>query len=123
MSVIYTPEEVAAHNTEEDIWFVVHGKVYDVTPFMDEHPGGEEVLLELAGADASVAFDDVGHSTDAVNMLDEYYKGDLKGEIIVKKTEKKSVAGSNVKPESSSINYLIPLSLVIAAILYKVYFS
>jgi len=45
----FTPEEVKKHNTKSDIWFSIGGKVYDVTKFLDEHPGGEEVLLEQAG--------------------------------------------------------------------------
>lgn len=42
---------------------------YDITEFLDQHPGGEEVVLETAGTDASGAFDDVGHSSDARDML------------------------------------------------------
>ena len=41
----FTAEDVATHNTRDDIWFAVHGKVYDVTDFLDEHPGGEEVRM------------------------------------------------------------------------------
>lgn len=39
----FTAEEVAQHSGRDDLWFVIHGKVYDITNFMDEHPGGEEV--------------------------------------------------------------------------------
>lgn len=42
---------------------------YDISEFLDQHPGGEEVVLETAGTDASGAFDDVGHSSDARDML------------------------------------------------------
>ncbi|VDM84012.1 unnamed protein product [Strongylus vulgaris] len=41
------------------------------------HPGGCEVLLEQAGGDATEAFEDVGHSTDARQMREEYFVGDL----------------------------------------------
>ena len=51
--------------------------MYDVTPFLDEHPGGEEILLENAGIDSSENFEDVGHSSDAREMLEEYYIGEL----------------------------------------------
>ena len=36
-------------NFEQDIWLVIRGNVYDVTKFLDEHPGGDEVLNDLAG--------------------------------------------------------------------------
>lgn len=42
-----------------------------------QHPGGEEVLLEQAGSDATESFEDVGHSTDAREMLEQYYVGEL----------------------------------------------
>ena len=35
-------------------------QVYDVTDFLSDHPGGEEILLESAGADSTEAFEDVG---------------------------------------------------------------
>lgn len=42
-----------------------------------QHPGGEEVLLEQAGSDATESFEDVGHSTDAREMLNQFYIGEL----------------------------------------------
>ena len=45
----YTLEEVSKHKGKASCWFVIHGKVYDVTKFLEEHPGGDEVLLEAAG--------------------------------------------------------------------------
>lgn len=45
--------------------------------FFLQHPGGEEVLLEQAGKDASEAFEDVGHSTDARELMKRYLIGEL----------------------------------------------
>ncbi|XP_052583505.1 cytochrome b5 type B isoform X3 [Peromyscus californicus insignis] len=70
-------EEVAKRNSAEETWMVIHGRVYDITRFLSEHPGGEEVLLEQAGADATESFEDVGHSPDAREMLKQYYIGDV----------------------------------------------
>jgi cytochrome b involved in lipid metabolism len=44
-----TFEEVEKHDKKDDCWMVIHGKVYDVTKFLGEHPGGEEVMLESKG--------------------------------------------------------------------------
>ncbi|KAJ3034424.1 hypothetical protein HDV00_005044 [Rhizophlyctis rosea] len=75
---LYEWSEIAQHNTRNDLWMVIEDKVYDVTKFLDEHPGGEEVLLEQAGVDATEAFDEIGHSDDARELLKGMYKGDLK---------------------------------------------
>uniref|UniRef100_A0A3P9A349 Cytochrome b5 heme-binding domain-containing protein n=1 Tax=Esox lucius TaxID=8010 RepID=A0A3P9A349_ESOLU len=73
----YTLEEIKSRNMCKEAWLVIHDKVYDITSFLEEHPGGEEVLLEQAGSDATESFEDVGHSTDAREMLIQYYIGEL----------------------------------------------
>uniref|UniRef100_A0A8C6PAG2 Cytochrome b5 type B n=1 Tax=Nothobranchius furzeri TaxID=105023 RepID=A0A8C6PAG2_NOTFU len=73
----YTLEDVRVHNMINDTWLIIHDKVYDISKFLEEHPGGEEVLLEQGGADATESFEDVGHSSDAREMLQQYYIGEL----------------------------------------------
>ena len=51
----YTVEEVAQHNTESDCWIIVDGKVLDVTPFLEQHPGGVEAIENYAGREATDA--------------------------------------------------------------------
>ncbi|NXM33950.1 CYB5B protein, partial [Oxyruncus cristatus] len=70
-------EEVGKRNSSREAWLVIHGRVYDVTRLLFQHPGGEEVLLEQAGRDATESFEDVGHSTDAREMLKQYYIGEV----------------------------------------------
>ena len=45
----YTLEEVSKHNKENDIWVTYSNKVYDITKFIEYHPGGKEKILEAAG--------------------------------------------------------------------------
>lgn len=62
MTQQYTVEEVKRHNEAGNLWLVLHGNVYDLTQFLKEHPGGEEVLINLGGQDGTHCFEDIGHS-------------------------------------------------------------
>ncbi|KAK8116105.1 hypothetical protein PG984_012607 [Apiospora sp. TS-2023a] len=73
-----TYQDVAEHNHKKDLYIVVHDKIYDCTKFVDEHPGGEEVMLDVGGQDATEAFEDVGHSDEARETLEQLLIGKLK---------------------------------------------
>ncbi|KAF2494369.1 putative cytochrome B2 [Lophium mytilinum] len=45
--------EVAKHDTRESCWVIIEGQVYDVTDFLDEHPGGPSIILRYGGKDAT----------------------------------------------------------------------
>lgn len=92
MAKRYSLKEVAEHKSNDSCWVIIHDKVYDVSKFLNEHPGGEEVLLEQAGQVATEAFEDVGHSTDAREMMAEYLIGELTDE------DKKFTKDSGPKP-------------------------
>jgi cytochrome b involved in lipid metabolism len=81
----FTLEEVAAHNAVEDCWIIVKDdgirKVYDVTAFLDDHPGGPEIIVDLAGQDSTDEFEDIGHSNDARKQLNDYVVGKIKGDV------------------------------------------
>ncbi|KAK0636926.1 FMN-dependent dehydrogenase-domain-containing protein [Bombardia bombarda] len=63
-----TGAEVAKHNSAKDCWVIVHGRAYDVTEFLPEHPGGMKIILKYAGKDATEEFEPI-HSPDT---LDKY---------------------------------------------------
>ncbi|XP_016331100.1 cytochrome b5 type B [Sinocyclocheilus anshuiensis] len=117
----YTREEVQIHNMSKDTWLIIHDKVYDITRFMEEHPGGEEVLLEQAGADATESFEDVGHSTDAREMLQQYYIGELHMDDR-EKVSKKEVYITTSEDARSWTTWLIPtVAAVLVGVMYRYY--
>ncbi|KAI8120288.1 Cytochrome b5 [Lucilia cuprina] len=77
MSSKYEMCEISENNGKngKPVWIVVKGVVYDVTKFLKDHPGGEELILEYAGKDATRAFNDAGHSIDAIQDMKMYKIG------------------------------------------------
>ncbi|PYH95375.1 cytochrome b5-like heme binding domain-containing protein [Aspergillus ellipticus CBS 707.79] len=57
MSQPFTPADVASHNSpDKGLYIIIDNNVYDVTQFVDEHPGGAKILKRVAGKDASKQF-------------------------------------------------------------------
>jgi cytochrome b involved in lipid metabolism len=52
----YTLAQVALHNSASSCWTAINGGVYDVTTWINQHPGGPEAILSLCGTDGSAAF-------------------------------------------------------------------
>lgn len=61
-------QEVERHNTPDDCWVVINGKVYDLSTFQTTHPGGSEIITGSAGKDVSNLFNEV-HPKDIVERL------------------------------------------------------
>ncbi|KAI9818685.1 MAG: hypothetical protein M1832_004160 [Thelocarpon impressellum] len=61
-----TGEEISKHNSRESCWVIVHGKAYDVTEFLPEHPGGPKIILKYAGKDATDEFEPI-HPPDTMD--------------------------------------------------------
>lgn len=70
--------DVASHNTAKSCYITVGTKVYDVTDFVEDHPGGGDLILEYAGKDVKAAMEDElshAHSESAWEILDDYLIG------------------------------------------------
>lgn len=117
----YIPlSEIAKHTTAESPWLAINGKVYDVSSFIDQHPGGEEVILESAGTDATGPFEDVGHSDHAIELLEGLYIGEGNPEelkIIKRKDNSVSLE------EGGSNNTLVMIVCVLVAAAAYYYFK
>ncbi|XP_043288361.1 cytochrome b5-like [Venturia canescens] len=74
---IISLDELAWHDSIDDCWIAVYDYVYDCTEFLDNHPGGFDVILEYAGRDATLAFIGTDHSNDAKKLLQKYLIGEL----------------------------------------------
>lgn len=57
------------HASADSCWSIIHGVVYDLTPFLKSHPGGSAILLKYAGKDATKPFDASGHPLDIASKL------------------------------------------------------
>ncbi|OZJ05476.1 hypothetical protein BZG36_01608 [Bifiguratus adelaidae] len=71
-------KNVKKHNTLKSCWVIHNSKVYDVTEFVQDHPGGEDLIMEYAGTDVTKVMADVlehEHSESAYELLDEYLIG------------------------------------------------
>ncbi|ODV79057.1 cytochrome b5 [Suhomyces tanzawaensis NRRL Y-17324] len=112
---VFTSDEVAKHNTVDDLWIVYNGKVYDITKYIDEHPGGEEVVVDVAGTDATEAFDDIGHSDEAHEVLSGLLIGKVEGGVI---KETKSTSVTQEGGVSSSLLAIVVILLAFGAYFY-----
>ncbi|OGE48904.1 hypothetical protein PENARI_c025G00215 [Penicillium arizonense] len=101
-STEFTFKQIAEHNTKKDLYLIVHDKVYDCTSFVDEHPGGEEVLLDVGGQDSTEAFEDVGHSDEAREILDGLLVGTVKRVPGDPEPQSKAAPASSSSSSSSS---------------------
>ena len=110
-------EDIKNHNTEESPWLAIHGKVYDVAKYMDNHPGGPEILVENSGIDATEEYDDIGHSDDATEQMQEYCIGRVKGFDFNQAGSKTGGSGGG---GGSGFLIILALIAVLVGVYYKV---
>ena len=73
----FTMAEVAKHGTRADCWVVLDGRAYDVTKFIDVHPGGVGPMVNMAGKDATDVFDNYHAARVYKTMLSPYLMGEV----------------------------------------------
>lgn len=73
---LYTAAEVAAHNNKHDLWVIIDGKVYNLTPYVIPHPGGD-AIAQHAGGDATEGFHGLQHPEHVQDTVKKYIIGRL----------------------------------------------
>lgn len=71
-----TIEAIAKHATPSDCYLIVNGDVYNVSSYINQHPGGVRNITSRCGTEASKAFSAI-HSNFAWNLLKKYYIGNV----------------------------------------------
>ncbi|XP_057729037.1 cytochrome b5-like [Arachis stenosperma] len=94
--------EINQHKSKKACWLVINGRVLGVTKFLEERPGGKEVLMELAGKDATKEFDAIGHRKGAQNLVLKHQVGVLQGATIEEVEAKDHVADTESKNKEMS---------------------
>ncbi|XAR58722.1 hypothetical protein NMG60_11014221 [Bertholletia excelsa] len=124
---VFTLAEASQHNSAKDCWLVIRGKVYDVTKFLEDHPGGDDVLISSTGKDATDDFEDVGHSSSARAMMDEFYIGDIDLATIPTKVKYTSPKQPHYNQDKTPefviklLQFLVPLMILGVAVGIRFY--
>eukprot|EP00892_Ulva_mutabilis_P002035 jgi/Ulvmu1/11832/UM080_0043.1 len=125
-SRVVTSAELQEHASNKDCWLAIHGKIYDITNYLVDHPGGDDVMLEHAGKDATEDFEYYGHSDKAREHMKEFEVGDYEGGDPAP-VEAVASAGVSTGARKSLpiriIQALLPLLLVVLAFIVKTQFD
>jgi 4-hydroxysphinganine ceramide fatty acyl 2-hydroxylase len=81
--LMVTVADLVLFTSHLSLYVTYNGKVYDLTPFLADHPGGDDVIVEYAGKDVGAIMGDANshvHSRSAYEMMDEYKVGELGGD-------------------------------------------
>jgi cytochrome b involved in lipid metabolism len=75
----YTIAQVAENNNKSSCWTIIDGKVYDITSYVPNHPGGESKILQVCGKDGTILFGkpSAHRSSGAGNVLENFKIGTL----------------------------------------------
>jgi cytochrome b involved in lipid metabolism len=113
---VITLADLSKHSTQKDCWIAMNGGVYNATDFLDEHPGGPELIMQHAGKDATQDFSSI-HSSSAFKLIEKLRIGSLpegEGKRIATKKDGGSDGGGG-----SALGYLIPILVLAFAVWWQ----
>eukprot|EP00483_Globobulimina_turgida_P007904 UN07920 len=123
----YSWDEIRKHNQEEDLWIVLHNRVYEITDFQIDHPGGPDVLQDIAAQDATEEFENILHTEKARKMTKKYLIGKVKGtapgDLFAAKDESgvDGISGNEIEPTQMNTWVTIGFLAVAAGLAHQFY--
>ncbi|XP_055706655.1 cytochrome b5 reductase 4 isoform X2 [Phlebotomus papatasi] len=106
--------ELSKHCKKSDAWIAIRGKVYNVTQYLDFHPGGIDELMRGVGKDATKLFEEVHAWVNYEQLLAKCYIGPLRNvaSINLEPLDTTSTAHSkNQSPTSANGGFRLPFSI------------
>jgi len=73
---VYTMDDVAAHDSAGDAWLVINDRVYDISDFVGQHPGGA-IIMSVAGKDATEFFMELHKESILEEVAEDYFIGTI----------------------------------------------
>ncbi|KAJ8600635.1 hypothetical protein CTAYLR_006920 [Chrysophaeum taylorii] len=73
----FTRSQVAKHDSPDDAWIIVDGKVYDISSYIDDHPGGSAILNNLGADNTKAVLEGPQHPETVRDILAMHLIGDL----------------------------------------------
>jgi cytochrome b involved in lipid metabolism len=116
---VFSEESLINHvkSNPSKIFVSIHENVYEVSSFLNEHPGGKEVIKEhiikSEFRDATEAFEESGHSMDARDKMKEYRIGSIQYNKEITRTAENE---NNENP--SNLNYMPIIAMAVAVIAF-----
>ncbi|MFA6177484.1 MAG: cytochrome b5 domain-containing protein [Candidatus Paceibacterota bacterium] len=112
-TLVLSKAELAKHNSSQNCWLLISGKIYDVTSYINQHPGGASTIIPNCGTDATTAYDTKGrpngspHSSNAEALLANYFIGNLNQTLQIG-SGKKTSTPTNTNPPTQNKPSTIP---------------
>lgn len=107
--------ELSKHNRRNDAWIAIRGKVFNVTQYLDFHPGGVDELMKGVGKDATKMFDEVHAWVNYEQLLNKCFIGPLRTMVMIDLNDNKPApAGANSKTTAGHIGsnaFRLPFSI------------
>ena len=108
---VFTLEEISKHNTLTDCWIIINDSLYDVTSYIDRHPGGSDKIIKYAGNDATAEFNSI-HSQYAKSILKAFIVGKLKETNTDSRLKGTSIQINQNKESMMYFSWILPTFLV-----------